>query len=100
MSFETILTVIFAILTILGAGLSYYLYIKNKILGAANDAINVAEDSDKFESDKMKIAVAEIMNILPTGARVFFTEERVTNIVQVAFDSIELFAHKQADKNK
>lgn len=99
MNFETILTIIFGLLTVVGAGLSYYLYVKNKILTNSSAAINTAEDSDKFEAEKMDIAVQEIMKLLPAGAKIFFTEARVRLILQVAFDGIELFARKQLDKD-
>ena len=97
---ETILTIVFAILTIVGAGVSYYFYVKNKILNAANDAINTAEDTDKVEAEKMEIAVQEIIKILPAGAKVIFTEARIRVLLQHAFDGIELFANKQANKDK
>lgn len=95
---ETILTIIFAVLTILGAGVSYYFFVKNKILAAANNAINTAEDTDKVEAEKMAVALAEIQKILPIGAKFIFTEERIRTLLQAAFDGIELFAKKQANK--
>ena len=95
---ETILTIIFAIFTIIGAGVSYYFYIKSKITEVANTAINSAEDTDKVEAEKMEVAITEIEKILPVGAKVFFTRERIRIIVQAAFDGIEIFAKKQSNK--
>ena len=97
---ETILTIVFAILTIVGSGLAYYFYVKDKITAAANDAVNTAEDSNAVAQEKMEIAIIEIEKILPAGAKVFFTKERIRVIVQAAFDGIELYAQKQANKNK
>lgn len=95
---ETIFTIVFAILTIVGSGLAYYFYVKNKITAAANDAVNTAEDSDKVATEKMEVAINEIEKILPAGAKMFFTRERIRIIVQAAFDGIEMFAKKQANK--
>lgn len=95
---ETILTIVFAVLTIVGAGVSYYFFVKNRILAAANTAINAAEDTDKVEAEKMAVAMEEIKKILPVGAKVFFTDERIKVLLQAAFDGIELFAEKQAKK--
>ena len=100
MSIDTILTIILSIVTIAGTGLSYYLYIKTKILEAANNVINIAEDTDRIEAEKMEIAVQELMKILPPGAKIFFTEANVRQLIQHAFDGIELFARKQINKNK
>ena len=72
--------------------------IKNKILAAANNAINTAEDTDKVEAEKMAVALAEIQKILPIGAKFIFTEERIRTLLQAAFDGIEMFAKKQANK--
>lgn len=100
MSIENIITLVMSGITILTGAISYYFYIKNKIITLSIDAINVAEESDKVAEEKMAIAIQEIVKLLPAGARLIFTEKQIEKLVQFAFDGIELFAQKQINKNK
>lgn len=94
-----ILTILFAILAVLGVFVSYYFYIRSKVFAATEDAVNNAEQDDKVAEEKMELAVNQIYSIVPAFLKPFFTKEAIKGIVQMAFDKIEAYAEKQKKKN-
>lgn len=96
---DYILTIIFALLAVLGLCLSYYFHVKAKIYAATENAVNNAEQDDKTAAEKMSLAVEQLYSIVPTALKPFITRKVLEKIVQAAFDKIEEYAKKQAKKN-
>ncbi len=95
-----VITVILAILAILGYFLSYYFYVKEKIYKATENAVNTAEQDDKTATEKMELAVGQIYALVPVPLKPFLTKKVIEKIVQKAFDEIEEYAQKQVEKEK
>lgn len=95
---ELILNIVLTVLSVGLAFLSYYLFIKKKILEAANGEISKAEDTDKKKAEKMAFVVAQLKAIVPKFMRFIFTNRVIEKIVQKAFDKIEEYAEKQKNK--
>ena len=95
---ETILTIVFAVLAVIGTFLSYYFHVKAKVYAATESAVNDAEQDDKTAEEKMELAVNQIYDIVPAVAKPLFTKKVITKIVQAAFDKIEEYAEKQVKK--
>ena len=93
-----IITIIGSIIGIIGAIGSYYFYVKAKLNQLTVDVINIAEDTDKVKQEKMQIAISALKRLLPPGASFFFDELAMEEMVQKAFDKIEEYAKKQANK--
>lgn len=98
MDWSVFITIVCAIIGLIGSGASYYFYVKAKINEATADVINKAEDSDKVKEEKMALAITEIKKLLPKGATVIFNDAALEKIIQKAFDKIEEYAQKQAQK--
>lgn len=95
---SSILTIVFAIISIIVSVLSYYLYIRKKITDAAAGAVNDAEDLDKAGEEKKAAAVDAIYSIIPAIIKPLFSKAFIAQIVQAAFDKIEAYAKKQIAK--
>jgi hypothetical protein len=100
MSLESILTVVFGVVALIGTFVSYYFYIKGIIIKAATGAIDNAEQPDKKGEEKFKEAVDQIMTLIPTVLKPFITKDFVGKLVQAAFEKIESYAKKQVEKQK
>lgn len=97
---EIILNVALIILSIVLAGVTYYLDTKRKIQEKVNGEIDAAEDTGKKDKEKMAYVVEQLKAIVPKALRFLFTDKVLENIVQKAFDVIENYAQKQVDKKK
>ena len=97
---QTIITIIMTVLSIVGVFLSYYFNIKAKIHAATAGAVDDAEQNDKTATEKMDYAVSQIYSLVPTVLKPFFTKKVIQSIVQKAFDKIEEYAQKQVDKDR
>lgn len=95
---EIIVNTLLVIASVVLAGLTYYLYVKNKITAQANAEISNAEDTDKKKQEKMAYVIEQLKLIIPKPARLFFTDKAIEKIVQKAFDKIEEYAKKQLNK--
>ena len=95
---ETLLTILFAIVAVVGVFLSYYFHVKAKIYAETESAVNNAEQDDKTATEKMSLAVEQIYSIIPVALKPFFTKAVIQGIVQAAFDKIEEYAEKQLKK--
>lgn len=95
---NTILTIIFAILAVLGVFLSYYFHVKAKVYAETENAVNNAEQDDKTAAEKMAFAVDQIYSIVPVALKPLFSKKLIEKIVQKAFDKIEEYAKKQKKK--
>lgn len=100
MTLQIILTVVFAILTIVGSLVSYYFYIKNKITEQVAAGIDSAEiDGAKGEEKKAEV-VAQLQKLIPTILKPFISTSMLDALVQMVFDKIESYAKKQVEKAK
>ena len=95
-----VVEIVLCMLSIILTFFSYYLFIKNQIRQTAEDAINNAEELDKIGKEKMKIAVAQVRNVIPIALKPFFGEELIEQIIQEIFDKMKCFAEKQVEKEK
>lgn len=95
---EMILNIVFAVLSVVFAGLAYYFDLKKKITEQANAEISNAEDTDKKKEEKMAYVVAQLKSIVPKAVRFIFTDKAIEKIAQKAFDKIEEYAKKQNKK--
>ena len=93
-----ILSIVFAILTVVGTFVAYYFKAKNMIISAANGAINNAEQTGKPGSEKFEMAVDELYELIPAAVKPFISRKLIEELTQKAFDEIDKFAKKQAEK--
>ncbi len=94
----TILNALLTLIVVALILLSYYFYIKAKIHAATEDAVNNAEQDDKTAKEKMSLAVEQIYSIVPLAFKPFLTKKKIEAVIQRAFDKIEEYAKKQAEK--
>lgn len=78
---------------------AYYYQIKCKVMAQINGAVDDAEASGDNGAEKKAAVVAALRDLIPAIFKPILTEERLNKIVQIAFDSIESYAKKQATKN-
>lgn len=95
---ELILTIVFALLTIVGIGFSYYFYIKAKITAAIAGQIDNAEIDGEVGATKKAEVIAQLQKLIPTILKPFITPAMLDALVQAAFDKIENYARKQVEK--
>ena len=96
---ETILSIALAVVSVALVLITYYLDVKKKVQESVNGAINEAEDTDEKGENKMAMVVNSIYyDIVPKVLRPILTKTRIEGIVQKAFDKIEEYAQKQAQK--
>lgn len=95
---EIILTVVFAVLTIVGILVSYYFYIKGKITKAIAGEIDNAEAEDIEGPKKKAEVIAQLQNLIPAVLKPFITYAMLDKLVQTVFDGIERYAKKQVAK--
>lgn len=95
---EMVLNILLALLSVVLAGVSYYLEVKKNLLEKANGEISRAEDTDKKNAEKMAFVVEQLKKIVPKAMRFIFTDKAIEKIVQKAFDEIEDYAKKQTKK--
>lgn len=98
MTWEIILTVAFAILTIVGIFVSYYFYVKNKITKAIAGEIDSAEVDDVEGPKKKAEVIAQLQTLIPAVLKPFITYNMLDKLVQTVFDGIERYAKKQVEK--
>ena len=98
MTWEIILTVVFAILTIAGILVSYYFYVKNKITKAIADEVDNAENDDVEGYAKKAEVIAQLQKLIPAVLKPFITYKMLDALVQTVFDGIERYAKKQVTK--
>lgn len=98
MTWEIILTVAFAILTIVGIFVSYYFYVKNKITKAIAGEIDNAEKEDVEGPKKKAEVIAQLQTLIPAVLKPFITYNMLDKLVQTVFDGIERYAKKQVEK--
>ena len=90
-----ILTILFALLTIVVTIYSYYLSVRKKIEESALTAINDAEDLDAEGKEKMRVAVDTVYSLVPSVIKPFLNKQLVEVIIQSIFDKVEAYAKKQ-----
>lgn len=98
MTWEIILTVVFAILSIAGILVSYYFYVKNKITKAIADEVDSAEIDDATGPEKKAEVIAQLQKLIPAVLKPFITYKMLDALVQTVFDGIERYAKKQVEK--
>lgn len=97
---SVIINVVLTVLSVVVSFVGYYFYVKQRITKAATDAVNDAEQKDKTGEEKKEIAVTQVYALIPAIYKPIITRAVVEGIVQAAFDKIEEYAKKQADKKK
>jgi hypothetical protein len=100
MEIKEILTLVIGILAVLVTALSYYLSIRNTVTLAAHSAVGDVEDPDKTGAEKMAAAVEQVYALVPVVLKGIINKKIVESLVQAAFDKIEVYAKKQAEKTK
>lgn len=98
MSFSEILSIVMTILTVITTVIGYYFNIKQKLLDAVNDKIDNAEEIFKNGKEKMNYVINELYNLVPLPYKSIFNKDFIEKLVQKAFDKIEDYAEKQANK--
>lgn len=96
---EIILNIVLAVLSIVLAGVTFYLDTKKKIHEQVNGKIDLAEDTGEKDARKMAMVVDSIYyDIVPKILRPILNKKAIEKIVQAAFDKIEDYAKKQVAK--
>ena len=95
MTFETIISIIASILTIVASLVGYYFKVKASVIDKANQLIDEAEDMFTSGSVKMEVVVEELYKLVPAAYKPFFTKEKLTEITQAIFNCVNDFAKKQ-----
>ena len=92
---ETILSIVMTVLTVVVTIISYYLSVKKLIQEEALKAINIAEELDLLGEEKMAVAVDAVYKVLPLPAKAFVTKSMLEITIQAVFDQVKAFAEKQ-----
>ncbi len=100
MDWESILTIIFAVLSIVSAFLSYYMNVRKKIAESITQEVNNAEVDGAIGEEKKVEVIAQLRKIIPAVLKPFITDNILDALVQKAFDNIEAYAKKQLKKGK
>lgn len=100
MNWEIVLTIVFAILSIAGILVSYYLGIKNKITKAIADEVDKAEIDEVDGPAKKAEVIAQLQKLIPAVLKPFITYNMLDRLVQTVFDGIERYAKKQVVKKE
>lgn len=98
MTWEIILTIVFAVLSIAGILVSYYFYIKGKITKAIADEVDNAETDDTEGPKKKAEVITQLQKLIPAVLKPFITYKMLDALVQSVFDGIERYAKKQVEK--
>lgn len=98
MTVGEILSIVFAVLTVIVGLISYYLYIRNKIQQAIASGIDNAEELEEIGAEKMATVISGLKQLIPAMFRPFITDNLLESLVQAVFDSMKAFAEKQAKK--
>lgn len=98
MTVGEILSIVFAVLTVVGGFVSYYFYIRNKLQKQIAAEIEGAEDADSIGEEKMAQVVSALKQLVPAILKPFITDNLIESLVQAAFNSIEAYAKKQIEK--
>ena len=93
---ETIIYIMFTILSVAAALVITYLEIKKKIIEQANAEIANAQDATTDNAERMAYVVAQLKKLVPAPLRFIFTDQVITRIAQAAFDKIKEYAKKHA----
>lgn len=96
----TILNIVLAVISVVLAGITYYLDIKKKLLENANKEISNAQDVTTDNKERMEYVVKKLKDIVPVTLRFIFTDKVIEKLAQAAFDKIKEYATKHAEENK
>ena len=82
--------------------IAWYFKTNKKLQDKATAVINEAEytykDIAKSGGQKHQFSIDALYNYIPAPLKVIITKDMVANIVDNAFDSVELYAKQQLDK--
>lgn len=95
---ETILSIVFAILTIVGTFVSYYFCIKNKITAQIAAGIDEVEIDGKAGEEKKAEVVEQLKKLIPKILKPFFTTKMLDALVEKIFASVKSYAMKKAQE--
>ena len=97
---ETILSIVFAILTIIGTFVSYYFYIKNKITAQIAAGIDNVEIDGKAGEEKKAEVIEQLKKLVPKVLKPFFTTAVLDSLVEQIFASVKSYAIKKAQEDQ
>ena len=97
---ETILSVVFAILTIVGALVSYYFYIKNKVTAQIAAGIDSAEIDGKAGGEKKAEVIEQLKKLIPAIFKPLLTTSVLDALVEQIFESVKSYATKKAKEEQ
>lgn len=97
---ETILSIVFAILTIIGTFVSYYFYIKNKITAQIAAGIDNVEIDGKAGEEKKAEVIEQLKKLVPKVLKPFFTSAVLDSLVEQIFASVKSYAIKKAQEEQ
>ena len=97
---ETILSIVFAILTIKGTFVSYYFYIKNKITAQIAAGIDNVEIDGKAGEEKKAEVIEQLKKLVPKVLKPFFTTAVLDSLVEQIFASVKSYAIKKAQEEQ
>ncbi|HIY98846.1 MAG TPA: hypothetical protein H9677_05680 [Firmicutes bacterium] len=97
---ETILSIVFAILTIIGTFVSYYFYIKNKITAQIAAGIDNVEIDGKAGEEKKAEVIEQLKKLVPKVLKPFFTTAVLDSLVEQIFASVKSYAIKKAQEEQ
>lgn len=100
MNVSEIINIVLVVVTIIATLVGYYFKIKEKVSKEINNLINDAEDGESVGAEKMKSVVDNLYSLVPVPYRGILNKDVLEKMVQLAFDKIEEYAKKQANKNK
>ena len=97
---ETILSIVFAILTIIGTFVSYYFYIKTKITAQIAAGIDNVEIDGKAGEEKKAEVIEQLKKLVPKVLKPFFTTAVLDSLVEQIFASVKSYAIKKAQEEQ
>lgn len=92
---ETILSIVFAVLTCALTILNYYTSVVKNLKTTALEKINAAENMSITGEEKMTFVVETLLASIPVVWKPFISATFVRTLVQTIFDQVKAFAEKQ-----
>lgn len=98
MTWENILTIVFAVLSVVGSLVSYYFYVRKKIAEAIAKEVDNAEIDGAIGAEKKAEVISQLRKLIPAFLKPFITDNLLDALIEKAFESIENYAKKQIEK--
>lgn len=95
MTTQIIIDVGLGLLALIATFISYFCYVKSKLINSVPGTIDDVEVDGKVGAEKFEEAVNIIMDRIPAILKPFIKRRYVEMLVQQVFDKIKAFAKKQ-----